>query len=283
MSTPTLPVTPPGAAPAAPTDAEHRLAARKAAFWERTDYDRAFRGSFGRYMTDVEAAALGRVLPATTSACLLDLGCGHGRFLRWLAPQAERLVGLDRSWRLVQVAARDLDEAPAAAPCAVVWGSATDIPLACASVDAITCVRVLQHVPDQNQALAEACRVLKPGGAFILVQYNVVSPHGLIRALKLPFKAAARVALRALGREPAFDEPTRWTTYGALRRQLERAGLTVERVTGAWLFPLQYFRRRSSNDAWGPFLALARAYEALADTAPFKYLGGYLIVRCRRP
>jgi ubiquinone/menaquinone biosynthesis C-methylase UbiE len=267
---------PPAAAP--PRDT---LEARKAAFWERTDYDRAFRGSFGRYMTDVEAAALERVFPPGPADRLLDLGCGHGRFLRWLAPRGRRLVGLDRSWRLLQVATDGLRLEPAPAPTEIVWGSATDLPFESGSVDTITCVRVLQHVPDQGKALAEACRVLRPGGSLVLVQYNVISPHGLIRAFKLPLKAAARAILRATGREPAFDEPTKWTTPGGLRQQLEAAGLVVERATGAWLFPLQYFRSKASNDAWGPFLALALAYEKLADVAPFKYLGGYLIVRCR--
>ncbi len=258
------------------------LVERKARFWERTDYDRAFRGTFGAYMTRVEADALDRTFPRETPGALLDLGCGHGRFLRWLAPRATRVIGLDRSWRLLQVASEDerLQKAGAAPP--LLFASATEIPLRDGSLDAITCVRVIQHVPDQDKALAEARRVLRPGGAFVLVQYNVVSPHGLIRAFKLPVKAALRAVLRAVGKEPAFDEPTRWTTWGGLAAQLRGAGFTVERVTGAWLFPLQYFRAKGSNDAWGPFLALANALEKLADVAPFKYLGGYLVVRCRR-
>jgi ubiquinone/menaquinone biosynthesis C-methylase UbiE len=259
------------------------LAERKARFWETTDYDRAFRGSFGGYMTDVEAAALDRLLGRERSPLLLDLGCGHGRFLRWLAPRAERLLGLDRSARLLQVAAGSLAADPLAASCGLLFGSAQDLPLAEASVDRITCVRVLQHLPDQDRALAEACRVLKPGGTLILVQYNWASPHGMIRAAKLPVKAALRRLIRLTGREPAFDEPTRWTSAGALHRQLEAAGLRVERMTGAWLFPLQYCRSRRSNDAWPGFLGIALALEKLADTAPFSRLGGYLLVRCRRP
>ena len=259
------------------------LAERKARFWETTDYDRAFRGSFGAYMTDVEAAALDRLMGSERSGLLFDLGCGHGRFLRWLAPRAERLLGLDRSGRLLQVAAGSLAADPLPVPCGLLFGSAQELPLADASVDRITCVRVLQHLPDQDRALAEVRRVLKPGGTLILVQYNWASPHGLIRAAKLPVKAALRRLIRLAGREPAFDEPTRWTSSGALRRQVEAAGLAVERVTGAWLFPLQYCRSRGSNDAWPGFLQLALALEKLADTAPFSRLGGYLLVRCRRP
>lgn len=257
------------------------LAERKARFWEETDYDRAFRGSFGRYMTEVEADALQRVFPATKPATLLDLGCGHGRFLRWLAPRASKLIGLDRSWRLLNIAGISQQEAPLGVPCGLVWGSAQELPFTTASLDAITCVRVVQHLPDQDKAYAEIRRVLRPGGALVLVQYNLISPHGAIRALKLPIKWAARRVIRMLGREPKFDEPTSWATAGQLRRQLESVGFEVERATGAWLFPLQYFRSRGSNDAWPGCGPLAYAIEKLADVTPFKYLGGYLIVRCR--
>jgi len=262
---------------------KQRLAERKARFWETTDYDRAFRGSFGAYMTRVEAEALERLMGDERSPVLLDLGCGHGRFLRWLAPRADALIGLDRSARLLTVAGEALSSDPLSVPCGLLFGSAQEIPLADASVDRITCVRVLQHLPDQDRALAEVRRVLKPGGTLILVQYNWASPHGLIRAAKLPVKAALRHLIRTMGGEPAFDEPTKWTSLAALRRQVEAAGLIVERATGAWLFPLQYFRSRRSNDAWGGFHGLALALERLADTAPFTALGGYLLVRCRRP
>lgn len=256
------------------------LAERKARFWEETDYDRAFRGSFGRYMTAVEADALLRVYPAQKPSVVLDLGCGHGRFLRWLAPRAERLIGLDRSWRLLGVARERGQVEPVAIPCELVWGSAQDLPFADRSIDAITCVRVVQHLPDQGKAYAEIQRVLKPGGSLVLVQYNLISPHGLIRGFKIPVKWALRRWIRLRGGEPKFDEPTQWSSMAALRAQLEAAGFTVQHATGAWLFPLQYFRSRGSNDAWPGAAPLAYALERLADIPPFKYLGGYLILRC---
>ncbi len=257
------------------------LAQRKARFWEETNYDHAFRGSFGRYMTEVEARALQRVFPDAKPSLVLDLGCGHGRFLRWLAPRAEKLIGLDRSWRLLGVAKQWEQAEPPAVPCELVWGSAQDLPFADRSVDAITCVRVVQHLPDQDKAYAEIRRVLKREGALVLVQYNWISPHGFIRAFKLPVKATIRKLMRLSGREPKFDEPTQWASFSELRTQLEAAGFVVERSTGAWLFPLQYFRSRRSNNAWLGFAAIAYALEALADVAPFKYLAGYMIVRCR--
>ncbi|RMG46479.1 MAG: class I SAM-dependent methyltransferase [Acidobacteria bacterium] len=253
----------------------------KAEFWERTDYDRAFRGSFGRYMTEIERAALERVMGDLRAPVLLDLGCGHGRFLRWLAPRAGRLVGLDRSGRLLGVASESLARQPLGIPAALLRASATAIPLADASIDAVTCVRVIQHIPQQDLVLHEIRRVLRPGGTLVLVQYNWASPHGLVRAVKLPVKAALRSLLRRLGRQPRFDERTRWTCWPLLKRQLHRAGFGIDAATGAWIFPLQYFRRRRSNDAFRPFLRLALAAEKLADRTPFRFAGGYLVVRCR--
>jgi ubiquinone/menaquinone biosynthesis C-methylase UbiE len=262
-------------------DEQELLAQRKALFWERTDYDRAFRGSFGAYMTRVEAEALDHVMGELEAPTLLDLGCGHGRFLRFFARRAERMVGLDRSRRLLDVAKQGFEDEPVGIPTELVFASATDIPLADGSCDAVTCVRVIQHVPDQVQCLRESRRVLSPEGRFVLVQYNWVSPHGLIRAFKIPVKALLRALIRMSGKEPSFDEPTKWISWPAMKRQLEENGFEVERVTGAWLFPLQYFRSKRSNEAWGPFLRLANLYERLARTAPFRFLGGYLIVCCR--
>jgi SAM-dependent methyltransferase len=266
-----------------PTTETELLAQRKARFWETTDYDRAFRGTFGQYMTDVEWAALDRVASAQQSPTWLDLGCGHGRFLAHFAPRAGELIGLDLSARLLAIASQQLADDPLPRPTGLLRASADRVPLEDDSVDVVSCVRVVQHVPDQDEAFREILRVLRPGGELLLVQYNFLSPHGFIRALKLPLKALLRAMIRATGREPAFDEPTRWTWWPALHSQLEEIGFSVERATGAWLFPLQYFRSRSSGNAWPGLHGLARAHEALADTAPFKYLGGYLILRCRKP
>jgi ubiquinone/menaquinone biosynthesis C-methylase UbiE len=258
------------------------LAERKARFWETTDYDRAFRGSFGRFMTDVEAAALDRVKDDGPAPVWLDLGCGHGRFMAHFAPDAQHLIGLDFSDRLLKIANQQISHQPLECPSGLLRASAMEIPLESGSVDVVSCVRVVQHVPDQDQTFAEIARVLKPGGSLLLVQYNWLSPHGMARAAKLPVKAALRRLIRATGREPAFDEPTSWTWWPELKRHMEQVGFSVDRETAAWLFPLQYFRSRSSGNAWPGFLQLAQAYEVLSDVRPFRWLGGYLILRCRK-
>jgi ArsR family transcriptional regulator len=51
-------------------------------------------------------------------------------------------------------------------------GALESLPLADASLDAVMCVLVLHHVPSPGDALAEACRVLKPGGRLLVVDMH---------------------------------------------------------------------------------------------------------------
>src|SRR5262249_54074544 len=60
----------------------------------------------------------------------------------------------------------------AARPLSFVCGDATHLPLASASVDAVTLFDVLEHVVDDAGALREALRVLRPGGALLISAPN---------------------------------------------------------------------------------------------------------------
>lgn len=98
----------------------------------------------------------------------------------------------------------------------------TDIPYPDAHFDAIICVHVLEHVPDDHLAMTELCRVLKPGGwAIIQVpldkkrettyeDFSITTPEG---------------------RERAFGQPDHLRWYGRdYAARLRRAGFEVEVV-----------------------------------------------------
>jgi malonyl-CoA O-methyltransferase len=91
-------------------------------------------------------------------SCLLDLGCGTGagaQRLRSLYPQA-MVLALDRAPGMARSAhGAGLD---------ALVGDAQRLPLAPASCDAILSNLVLQWCPEPGRALAEARRVLRPGG-----------------------------------------------------------------------------------------------------------------------
>lgn len=112
------------------------------------------------------ARARGALVPPAErpAAILLDAGCGGGL----LAPHVERLgyrhVGVDlRRSGLEQSATRGMTP---------VAGDVTALPLADGAADVVVAGEILEHVADLPAAVAELCRVLRPGGLLVLDTVN---------------------------------------------------------------------------------------------------------------
>jgi SAM-dependent methyltransferase len=105
------------------------------------------------------------VLGDVSGRDVLEIGCGAAQCARWLTTQGARAVGLDLSHRQLQHGRRiDLDTG-AVVPS--VCGTATALPFADGSFDvAFSAFGALQFVYDAHAAVAEAARVLRPGGRF---------------------------------------------------------------------------------------------------------------------
>jgi len=104
-----------------------------------------------------------RALDLTTlppGATVLDLGCGRGATARLLAEYGFAVLALDASREFLSTA-----RAPGVAP---LLARAEALPLAARSVDAVFCECVLSVTGQPRTVLAEAARVLKPGGPLVL-------------------------------------------------------------------------------------------------------------------
>jgi SAM-dependent methyltransferase len=117
---------------------------------------------------EVQEQAADRVEAAVgPTGRLLEVGVGTGRVSLPLHRRGRDLVGVDLSWPML-----DRYRAKAAAaglpPPVVLRGDATRLPLRDACVDAVLEVHVLHLVPDWELALAEARRVLAPGGVVLI-------------------------------------------------------------------------------------------------------------------
>ena len=106
---------------------------------------------------------------------LLDLGTGTGRMLELLHPLYSKAVGIDASSSMLAVARASLDRA-GIANAQVRLGDIYNLPLPRDSFDVVTVHQVLHFLDDPERALAEAARVLRPGGRLLIVDF---APHAL--------------------------------------------------------------------------------------------------------
>lgn len=100
-----------------------------------------------------------------------DLGCGTGELADALAPFVLRVVAIDGSPEMLASARRRLQ---GRANVDVREGALENLPLDDASIDVAVLSLVLHHQPDPARVLAEAARVLTPGGRVLIVD---MFPH----------------------------------------------------------------------------------------------------------
>ena len=116
------------------------------------------RSMFGDYFSMFDFTDLGEGF---------DLGCGTGRWARFVAPRCRALHCIDPS-DAIDVARRNLAEQPNVT---FHRASADDIPLPDNSQDFGYSLGVLHHIPDPEAALRSAVAKVRPGGQFLLYIY----------------------------------------------------------------------------------------------------------------
>jgi len=195
-----------------------------------------------------------RALRRRPPQSVLDLGCGTGQLLARIAGELRprRLAGCDYSSGMLTHAAERLRDGsavpvqvggtstPAAhgatpAGLALVCGDALRLPFASGAFDAVVSTEAFHWFPDQDAALAEIARVLRPDGTLLL---------GFVNPPLAVIGDVFRIGSRLLG------APLRWPTPAALRRRVEAAGFAVTgqrrilRVPGFLLPPVLTEARR---------------------------------------
>ncbi len=148
---------------------------------------------------------------------ILDAGCGGGFLSNYLARKGHQVLGLDASYTSVHVAGRRESRAR------YVQGDAYRIPLGDQSVSVVCAMDMLEHLERPAEFIAEAGRVLKPGGLFLFQTYNrtPISYVLFVWAVNRTPGAAPNTHVYRL-----FIKPDELREYGS------RAGLAIRDLTG---------------------------------------------------
>jgi SAM-dependent methyltransferase len=204
-------------------------------------------------LPEAEIGALGDV----AGRRVLEIGCGAAQWSAALAERGARCIGLDLSAAQLAAAKR----VTAGRSVGLVHATATRLPFAAGSFDVVFCDHGALSWADPDAVVAEAARVLRPGGRFAA---NVASPW--IYACTDPVTDEAGTTVH----HPYFDRSeiriddggvVYTLTYGEWVRVFRRNGLVIEDLvelrpppdattTYTWYVDLAWARKWPAEMLW---------------------------------
>lgn len=157
-------------------------------------------------------------LPPLEGRAVLDIGCGVGGAVRALARRGAAARGVDLTPEFIG-AARALSRMVGADPSIFTVGSALDLPYRDRAFDHALMLHVGMNIADKRRAMAEAARVIRPGGTFAVYDVMRLGPGAV--AEPLPWSESAAISFPGTPDEylaaaaPWFTESARTAHVGA--------------------------------------------------------------------
>lgn len=216
-------------------------------------YERWRVSSLGARTEAIEHALIFDLLGSVTGCRLLDVGCGDGTLTAAFANAGAEVLGIDRCPSIVEraiIVAPDAD---------FVIADVQSLPFPDAHFDVVVVNTVLCLVEDRRAAVAEAMRVLRPGGRLVLGELGRWSLWALKRRIKGIFGSE-------MWRRSRFSDAR------SLTAELVDAGLRVHVVRAAIFYPPFGWAARlmaSIDPCLGRYTTIGAAYLAVAATKPY--------------
>lgn len=186
-------------------------------YWDGRDYEH-----------DAEVLALDRMLRGKHFKHAVDVGGGYGRLSAVLTKYADKVTLAEPSQQQLDIGKVFLKDFPQVDRKLM---QADDLKFADGSIDLVTVVRVLHHLPDPSAEFAEISRILAPDGYFFFEFANYANFKNrvkhVIKRQKMPVRP---VDIRSEANKRAEEIPFVNHNPKTVRKQLAHAGLKVEKV-----------------------------------------------------
>ena len=205
----------------------------------------------------------------------MDFGCGNGAQTLLFAGDFAQVTGVDVQEEFLIDFRREISVRGLEGEVAAVATAGGAIPLPDGKADVVTSFTVLEHVPDEQAALAEIRRILRPGGKLIVSVPNrwwIFETHGA----DLPLLPWNRVPLVSWWPKKIHDRWARARIYR--RREIERllvqSGFSID----------VSFRMTAPMDMipWEPLRRLVRSVLFRPDRAPTPFQATEIVVAATR-
>lgn len=186
-------------------------------YWNGRDYEHA-----------AEVIALDKMLKGKHFKHAVDVGGGYGRLSAVLTQYADKVTLAEPSQQQLDIAEEYLKDYPTVERKLL---QADDLKFKDNSIDLVTVVRVLHHLPDPSAEFAEIARIMEPGGYFFFEFANYSNFKNRVKHTlkgeKLPVEP---IDIRSPENRTESEIPFVNHNPKTVRKQLAHAGLKVEKV-----------------------------------------------------
>ncbi len=186
-------------------------------YWDGRDYENA-----------AEVMAIKRLLKGQHFHNAVDIGGGYGRLCILLSSYADHVTLAEPSQQQLDIAADYLKDYPDIERRLI---QADDMPFETGSLDLITMIRVMHHLPQPAAEFKEIARVLSKDGIFILEVANYVHFRNRLKQI-VKFKRFPSDPVDIRSAEHKRDDEVAFVNHNpkTIIKQLAHAGLKVERT-----------------------------------------------------